>query len=504
VAERILVAGGLVMPGAEAQARPADILIEDGTIRGLLTPDAADKASARRIDAAGMLVMPGLINAHTHGHGGLSKGAGDRWSLELLLNAGPYLGGHRTDDDRYVSTAISAVEMLRKGCTACYDLALFYPAPTVDGLHAVAQAYADIGIRAVVAPMIADRTLYQAYPGIPAAAPPALRATAEAMRAPDPDATLATIAEAARSWPHAADHVRLGIAPTIPLHCSDAFLRACAALADPHGMPLQTHLAESRIQQLQARAVYGMSLTAHLDRMNLLGPGFSAAHAIWLDDAELELLAEAGAAIAHNPGSNLRLGNGIADIRPMLARGLRVGVGTDGSASSDNQNMFEAMRLAAFVSRVHDRPAADWIGAQEAIGLATEGSAAVLGLEGRVGRIAPGWLADLVFLDLGHVNWVPLNNAANQAVNTEDGSAVRHVMVGGRMVLQDGVVTGLDWPGLAARAHAAAARLREANAETQRFCTALEPVVAQFCAGLVGCGHGHGLPNRLLRRTASA
>jgi guanine deaminase len=492
------------MPAANGPVRHADIVIEDGSISALLAPGEAKDASVRRIDAAGLLVMPGLINAHTHGHGGLSKGMGDRWSLELLLNAGPYLGGHRTDDDRYVSTAVSAVEMLRKGCTACYDLALFFPAPSVEGLHAVAQAYADVGIRAVVAPMIADRTFYEAYPDMTAAAPAELRETAMAMRAPGPDATLAAIADAARHWPHARDRVRLGIAPTIPLHCSDSFLRGCAALAREHGIPLQTHLAESRIQQSRARTVYGESLTAHLHRLGILGPEFSAAHAIWLDDAEMDLLAAAGAAVAHNPGSNLRLGSGIADIRPMLDRGIRVGVGTDGSASSDNQNMFEAMRLAAFLSRVQDRPTAEWVGAQEAIGLATEGSAAVLGLDGLVGRIEPGRYADLVFLDLDHVNWVPLNDAANQAVNTEDGSAIRHVMVGGRMVLEDGVVTGLDWRELAARAQAAAARLREANAATQRFCTALEPVVSRFCAGFAGCGHDHGLPNRLLRHGTGA
>ena len=100
-------------------------------------------------------------------------------------------------------------------------------------------------------------------------------------------------------------------------------------------------------------------MTRHLDQMGVLGPRFSAAHAIWIDADEIDLIAQRGGAIAHNPGSNLRLGNGIADMRPVIARGIPVGVGTDGSASADNQNMFEAMRLAAFVSRVFDRPPDD-------------------------------------------------------------------------------------------------------------------------------------------------
>lgn len=107
----------------------------------------------------------------------------------------------------------------------------------------------------------------------------------------------------------------------------------------------------------------------------MLGPRFSAAHAIWIDADEIELLAKHGGAIAHNPGSNLRLGNGIADMRPAITGGVRVGVGTDGSASADNQNMFEAMRLAAFASRMFDRPPDAWIGAVEALQLATAGSA---------------------------------------------------------------------------------------------------------------------------------
>ena len=458
-------------------------------------PAAPSRNRRARIDARGRLIIPGLINAHTHGHGGLAKGAGDRWSLETLLNAAPWLNGNRSDDDRYLSTLLSAVEMLRKGCTACFDLAFLLPLPTPDGLNVVAQAYADAGIRAVVAPMIADRTFYLAIPGLLDALPPELRALADAVRAAPGDATLAAIRDAAHHWPHPADRIRLGIGPTIPLHCSDAFMRGAAALAEEFGLPLQTHLAESAVQREAGLRRYGMTLTRHLDSLGVLGPRFSAAHAIWIDQDERELIATRGGAIAHNPGSNLRLGNGIADIRLALMRGIAVGVGTDGSSSSDNQNMFEATRLAAFVSRVFDRPPEDWIGAAEALRLATEGGAAVLGMADRIGKIAPGYQADLVFLDLDHVNLVPLNNAVNQLVNTEDGGSVRDVMVGGRWVLRDGAMPGLDWPRIAARARAAAARLAEGNAALRVAADRLAPVISRFCVGLGRCAHD--LPHRL-------
>jgi 5-methylthioadenosine/S-adenosylhomocysteine deaminase len=490
---RIVVSGGIVLVSGETDTRLADIVLERDSIAAIVPPGTADAPGT--IDATGRLIIPGLINAHTHGHGGLAKGVGDRWSLELLLNAGPGINGGRTGDDRYLSTLVSAVEMVRKGCTACYDLSAMLPAPSAEALHDVGRAYADVGMRAVISPMVADRSFYQAIPGLLDALPPELRPVAEAMRTASAETILAPIRQAARDWPHPGDRIRLGIAPTIPLHCSEDFMRGCRDLANEFGLPVQTHLAESPVQRAGALKQYGMTLTAHLERMGMLGRRFSGAHAIWIDDAEIELIARHGGTLAHNPGSNLRLGNGIADMRRAIAGGVAVGVGTDGSSSSDNQNMFEAMRLAAFVSRVFDRPPEDWIGSAEALRLATEGSAAVLGMGDLIGKIAPGYKADLVFLDLDHVNLVPLNNAVNQLVNAEDGAAVRDVMIGGRFVLRDGVLPGIDWPSVASRARDAAARLAEANAGAREAAERLAPVVSHFCVGLGRCAHN--LPRRL-------
>ena len=499
---QVVITGGLVLERGTSQAAAADLLLQGDTIAAIAPPGSVTSETVQRIEASNRLIIPGLINAHTHGHGGLAKGSGDRWSLELLLNAGPWLNSGRTDDDRYLSTLLAAVEMLRKGCTACYDLNAMLPVPTVDALHSVSQAYADAGMRAVIAPMIADRSFYQAIPGLLEAFPPELRSMAEAIQVGPGEPTLAAIRAAAASWAHPDDRIRLGIAPTIPLHCSDGFMCGCRDLAVEYGLPLQTHLAESSVQRAGAMRRYGVTLTQHLDKLGVLGPRFSAAHAIWIDAEEVELLAKHGGAIAHNPGSNLRLGNGIADMHPVLARGVHVGVGTDGSSSADNQNMFEAMRLAAFVSRIFDRPPEAWIGAVQALQLATEGSAAVLGMADLIGRIAPGYKADLVFLDLDHVNLVPLNNAAQQLVNGEDGTAVRDVMVGGRFVLRDGVLPGIDWPRIVTRARAAAARLAEANVGMRATAERLAQVVGQFCVGLGRCAHdvSRKLPDALQRQ----
>ncbi len=493
MADRQVITGGLVLSDPAAGAHPADIVVEGDSIRAIAPPGSV--ADAKPVNAVNRLIIPGLINAHTHGHGGLAKGIGDRWSLELLLNAGPWINGGRRSEDRYLSTLLSAVEMVRKGCTACYDLSFMLPVPTVQDLHAVAQAYVDAGMRAVIAPMIADRSFYQAIPGLLDAFPPELRALADAMRSAAPEAILTPIRDAAARWSYPSDHIRLGIAPTIPLHCSDDFMQACRNLAVEFALPLQTHLAESPVQRAAAQRRYGTTLTAHLHRIGLLGPGFSGAHAVWIDDSEIDLLVRYGGTLAHNPGSNLRLGNGIADMRRAISAGVTIGVGTDGSSSADNQNMFEATRLAAFLSRVFDRAPAEWIGAAEALQLATEGSAAVLGMAGRIGRIAAGYKADLVFLDTNHVNLVPLNNAVQQVVNTEDGMAVREVMIGGRFVLRDGELPGLDWPGIVQRARDAATRLAATNASARAVADRLAPVVDHFCVGLGLCAHD--LPRRL-------
>lgn len=242
-ADHLIISGGLVLAGTDTEALPADIVLDGDSIAAIVKAGTAE--GGRTIDATGRLIIPGLINAHTHGHGGLAKGAGDLWSLELLLNAGPWINGNRGDDDRYLSTLLSAAEMVRKGCTACYDLTAMLPVPTADGLHEVARAYADIGMRAVVSPMIADRSFYQAIPGLLDAFPPELRAVAETMRTASGDAILAPIRDAAAHWPWPTDQIRLGIAPTIPLHCSDAFMTGCRDLSAAFGLPVQTHLAES-------------------------------------------------------------------------------------------------------------------------------------------------------------------------------------------------------------------------------------------------------------------
>ena len=479
-----IVRGGRVLDIRAHRADPADVLITDDTITEIGPPGLAAPAGATLIDAAGTLLHPGLINAHTHAHGNLAKGMGDLWTLELLLTAGPWISGSRTHAERHLSAKLGAVEMVLKGCTAAYDLPLEWPAPTLEGCEAVGRAYADVGVRAVVAPMIADRSFFEAIPGLVDALTPDLRKAVEALRLAPGETSLASMRAALKNWTLDRERVRLAVAPTIPHHCTDAFLRGCVDLVKEHGVALHSHVAESKVQAIIGLQHYGATPTAHLDALGALGPHFTVAHGVWLDDDDMRRLGDRGASVAHNPGSNLRLGNGVADMHAMLGHRVNVGVGTDGANCSDNQNVYEAMRLASLVSKGRSPDTERWVTTTEAALAATEGSARALGYEGRLGRLAPGYLADIVFLDLGHPNWMPLNDPTNQLVHTEDGNAVRDVMVGGRLVVKDRRVTTVDLAALHRDVEAARRRLAEVNAPARALYARLAPVVDRYCPGL--------------------
>jgi guanine deaminase len=299
------------------------------------------------------------------------------------------------------------------------------------------------------------------------------------------DASLDAARDAMRNWTYDRAFVRPAIAPTIPLHCSDAFLAGCGALATEFDVGLQTHLAESKTQAVLARTRYGCSLVEHLERLGLLSPRLSVAHGIWIGTPDIARLADAGATLVHNPMSNLRLGSGVAPARAMLDAALTVGIGTDASNTSDGQNMFEALRLAAYLSRIASPDPARWLSVEEVFRAATEGSAAALGFRD-IGRIEEGFAADIVFLDVRHINYVPLRAPLLQIVFAENGAAVDSVMIGGRMVLEHGRILTIDERRMRDEVEAAVARLDAANATALAQSRALGDLVGQFCLAHAG------------------
>lgn len=482
----LVVRGGRVLTGAGPELVRADVLVEDDRITAVAPAIAAPPGSCE-LDAADRLVLPGLINAHTHAASHLARGRARNWTLEDLLVHAPANYGFRSPDDEYVSAAIGAIEMLKTGCTATYDLYMAIPAVTEEGMEAVVRAYADIGVRVVLAPAMADIVFYHTVPGLLELLPPDLRRTVETIEPAPTKGLLDLTEQVVRRWHgFAGGRVRTAVAPTIPNQATDEFLDGCARLAREYGVGVHTHLAESKVQAIESQRRWGKTIVARLAEHGLLSPGFVGAHAVWLTDDDIRLLADAGAAVAHNPGSNLRLGCGIAPVREMLDRGVVVGLGTDGSVCADNQNLFEALRIASVISTVRFPHRTDrWLDARTVWTLATAGSARVLGLAEDLGAIAPGRKADLVVVRADSVFLSPLADPLNALVYAETGAGVETVLVDGRVVLEHGRVTGIDETRVYARAQESADRQRARSAEAWALAERIAPHVAAACRAAV-------------------
>ena len=478
----LIVRGGLVLDGADFLG-PADILVQHGRIAAVGAPGMAVPEAAALVDASRRLVHPGLVNAHTHGHANLSRSMGDRWTLELLLAASPWVTALEGAEQKRLSATIGAAEMALKGCTAAYDLFVEIPGPTPDGIRAVAEAYQAVGMRAVIAPMVADLTLYQAIPGLQAALPQPWRDSVGGQRLPAWQGAAAQLGAILRDWAFDRDWLRPAVAPTIPLHCNDAFLVACRDLAAEHGAGMHSHVAESKVQAVTAAGRYGRSMVAHLDALGLLGPQFTVAHGVWLDADDMARLGGHGASVAHNPASNMRLGNGVADMAGLLAAGVNVGLGTDAATCSDNLNMYGAMHFAAAASHARGPDPKHWVTSAQVARAATTGSAQALGFP-HVGRVAAGFAADLVFLDLDAPTLIPLNDPVNQLVFGEDGTSVDSVMVGGRFVVRGRKLLTVDLPRLAAQAAEMRALMNERLAGKRAAFECIAPAIADFCPAL--------------------
>jgi cytosine/adenosine deaminase-related metal-dependent hydrolase len=437
--DALVVAGAdvLVEPG---DLRPAsDLVLAGGVVEAIAPAGTPRPVGAEVLDATGMLAMPGLVNAHTHSPENPLRGLADGSRLEPWLARLTAAGGVYDEDDHYWCALAGAAEMLLCGTTSVIDhLAITAMDPAeVDGAM---RAYRDAGMRGGVAPLLVDadctvdlaRALGVAVEGdtlVPRPAPP--RPAAELIAYTD---------EAMRRW-HGAEDGRLHVlaGPSGVQWCSDELLTGMSELARRHGTGLQIHLVETRLQDAASRLRFGCSAAEALDRLGVLGPRASLAHCVWLDDADVELVADRGAVVAHNPAANLRLRSGRAPIPALLAAGARVAVGTDGAASSDDQGTWLAMRLAALVHRGPD----EWVGAPEALAMATSGGGRALGVAG-LGTLVPGGPADVALLDRGAAGLAGAHDLEAALVLSETGAGVRHVVVGGELVVRDGRPTRFD------------------------------------------------------------
>jgi 5-methylthioadenosine/S-adenosylhomocysteine deaminase len=397
-------------------------------------PEAPPEAptEAQVVALPGRLLLPGGVNAHNHSFQSLLRGLGDDLGFMGWRDRVLYPCSRRLDARGIgLGAAFAFAEMLRHGITTVVDFFYLQAGGNAHAEAAIAAARR-VGIRLVLA-----RAFYDW-----AGAPPEYRETPA-------EATLRCRELMARC---AGDPlVAVQPAPHSLHAASPEMIRAGAEVAAAAGVPYHIHVAEYRAERAEIEARHGTTPVRHLDRLGVLGPQTVAVHCVWLDEGEIALLAERGAAVAYCPSSNMILGDGVTRLREMRTAGIRVALGTDGGCTNNRLSIFEEMRMAALLQKVTHLDGAAFT-AGDAFALGTRGGAEVLGLP--VGEIAAGRLADLVALDLGHPSLHPPHDLISSVVYALSAQAITDVWVHGRRVVEDGRLRTVDEAALLAEVRA--------------------------------------------------
>jgi cytosine/adenosine deaminase-related metal-dependent hydrolase len=435
-------------------------------------PDLPIEAGDTVIEAAGRLVLPGLINGHFHSPVNHMKGSLDSLPLEIfMLWESPH---HLADAlpsprEAYVRTLLAAVEMLRLGVTAVQDDAFFVPHPTPDVVDAVMQAYTDVGIRARVALDQPNVPELIKLPHLAEILPPALRDELAVPPAFDEAALLDAYARHIERWHDTAEgRIRVAVSCSAPQRVTPSYFAALDDLSKRHDLPFYAHMLETKVQRVLGRTRFqGRSLVRYTADLGLLSDRMNLIHGIWLDEADMALIAEAGTVIAHNPISNLRLGSGIMPFRALREHGIPICLGSDEAIADDTVDMWGVAKAAGLVHNLTDVDWERWPKAHEVLDCLFTGGARAMREADRLGAIEPGREADLVLLDLDSLPFTPLNDLARQLLYCGAGSAVRLTMVAGKVVFDGERVVGIDEKALRAEVRALFAARADVAAATE-------------------------------------
>ncbi len=399
--------------------------VADGRI-GAVAP-AQDEAGAVRL--SGKALLPGTVNAHGHAFQSLLRGLGDDLDFMAWRDRVLYPYSARLDRDGiYLGAAFAFAEMLLHGVTTCVDF-FYLQDEGNDNAEAVIQAARDVGIRLVLA-----RAMYD-WEG----APPRYREKpADAAR------RTADLIAKYRVDPL----IRVQPAPHSPHGASSAMIRAGFEVAQSADTPFHIHVAEGQYEGARTLKEHGATPIRYLDKLGVLGERMIGVHCVWLDDEEVRLMGERGAALAYCPSSNMILGDGITRITELAAAGVLIGLGTDGGCTNNRLSVFEEMRMAALLQKVRHLDGTR-LPAEHAFRMGTLDGGRLLDLE--VGDIKPEMLADLVSVDLTHPSLHPPTDLLKSVVYAMSPQAVTDVWVHGRRIVQDKKLATLDQDDLMAR-----------------------------------------------------
>jgi 5-methylthioadenosine/S-adenosylhomocysteine deaminase len=389
--------------------------VKGSQITGVGSGDPPAILASRNIDGHDCLAMPGLINAHTHAAMALFRGLADDLPLKTWLKNHIFPAEEKWVNEEFVywGTLLAAAEMIRSGTTTFADGYFFE--------EQAARAVKQSGMRAFLGQGILD------FP---------------TPDSPSPAETLKKI-EAFIQTHEGSSLIHPTLFPHSVYTCSPDLLRRCRDLAGRYGVPMIIHLAETKSELQEVLKKYGETLINHMENLGLLSPSLIACHCVWLTEAEMDLLARRGVRVVHNPESNMKLASGVAPIPELLARGVAVGLGTDGCASNNNLDLFQEMDSAAKLHKVH-RLDPTVMPSNVVLEMATLGSAKVLGLEQEIGSLEVGKKADIIILDLHRPHLQPIYNIVSHLVYSATGADVRDVIIDGKLIMQGRKLLTID------------------------------------------------------------
>ena len=408
----------LFLPRWILPVEPAGAVLEDHAlaVRGkriaALLPGAEARRRwprARRIERPDHVVIPGLVNAHTHAGMTLLRGFADDISLQAWLenHIWPAEARHLSEDYVRAGTELALVEMVRSGTTCFADMYFF---PDVG-----AEVAVDRGVRMVVGLPMVD------FPN---------------RWAGDRQASLRKNAELYGRYRGEAG-ISFTMAPHAPYSVDDSGLELCAKLAEERDIPIHIHVHETAGEVAESLQRHGCRPLARLDRLGVVNERLMAVHATQLEEEEIALLAERGCSVVHCPQSNLKLASGFAPVETLLAAGVNVALGTDSAASNNDLDLIEEMQTAALLAKGVSGKA-DAVSAAEALEMATLAGARALGLDGEIGSLLPGKAADFVALDLSAANSQPVYDPASQLAYSGKSSQITDVWVRGKALMEAG------------------------------------------------------------------
>jgi 5-methylthioadenosine/S-adenosylhomocysteine deaminase len=432
----VVVNGTVVtMDGAGRVIPNGAVAIDGPDIVAVDTSDAIQRQyrGGETIDAAGQVVLPGLINTHTHAPMVLFRGLADDLALMEWLTKYIFPAEAKTVSPGFVraGTRLAALEMIQSGTTTYTDMYYFE--------EEIAKETKAAGLRGVL-----GQTVIQ-FPVPDAKTPADALARAETfinMFKGDPLITPA-------------------VAPHAMYTLDGPTLMAARTLAMRHGVPTLIHLAETRDEVKVAQDQYKSSPVGYLDRLGFLGPGVVAAHGVWVSESEIAVLRQRNVGVSHNPESNMKLASGTAPVPGYLAAGVAIGLGTDGAASNNDLDMFDAMRTASLLHKLQTGdPRA--VGARTALEMATIGGARALGMADRLGSLEPGKRADVIVVGMASARQTPMYDPISHVVYTTRGDDVRTTIVHGKVLMRNRQVLTLNEASVLAEARGWAEKVRAA------------------------------------------